>query len=50
MVTIFDATSPANPLLIVNIFSPIKPAVVRWALHGVNAGLINGVRVAGDSN
>jgi hypothetical protein len=46
---IFDAAKPANARFRVNIFSAIQPAAVYGTLHGVYAGLIDGVRVAGHS-
>jgi len=46
----FDATKPANPRFRVDILSAIQPATVFGALHGVYAGLVNGIRVAGHSN
>jgi hypothetical protein len=49
-VAIFDATKPANARFRVNILSTIQPAAVYGALHGVYAGLVDGIRVAGHSN
>jgi len=46
ILAIFDATKPANTRFRVNILSAIQPAAVYWALDGVYAGLVNGVRVA----
>jgi hypothetical protein len=46
---IFDATSPANARFRVLILSAIQPAVVYGTLHGVYAGLVDGVCVAGHS-
>jgi hypothetical protein len=50
MATIFDATEAANARFRISILSAIEPAAVYGALHGVHAGLVDGVRVAGHSN
>lgn len=46
---IFDATKPANTRFRANILSAIQPATVYGAFHGVYAGFVDGVRVAGHS-
>jgi hypothetical protein len=46
ILAIFDATKPTDTRFRVNILSAIQPAAVYGALHGVYAGLVNGVRVA----
>ena len=43
----FDATKPPNMRYRVNIFLAIQPAAMYRALHGVYAGFVDGVRVAG---
>ena len=50
VVTAFDATKPANTRFRVNILSAIQPAAVYGALHGVYAGLVDGVCVVGHSS
>jgi hypothetical protein len=50
IVAIFDATKPADARFRVHILLAVQPAVVFGALHGVYAGLIDGVRMAGHSN
>jgi hypothetical protein len=46
MLAIFDATEPADTRFRVNILSAIQPVAVYGTLHGVYAGLVNGVRMA----
>ena len=43
----FDAAKPANTRFRVNILSAIQPAPVYGALHGVYAGLVDDVGLAG---
>jgi len=53
MVTIvaaFDAATPINTRVGIDLLSAIQPVVVSRALHGVYARLVDGVRVVRHSN
>jgi hypothetical protein len=49
-VTIFDAATPTNTRLRLNVLLTIQPAAMYGTFQGVYAGLVDGVRVAGHSN
>lgn len=50
IVAAFDTTTPTNTRFGINILSAIQPVVVSRALHGVNARLIDRVRVVRHSD